>query len=145
MIRNYQEEHVANTKRDRNFRLCYLINGIAYGYMLLRLAGLLPASGSPMKLLSGIISMLAIINIVLLLAYTHWEEFKRESRVSFMVSLIIILCLLVTISMFTALPSANINYVSGVITGRIVVDVLNALCLTGLITLYPQFKERRDQ
>lgn len=145
MIKNYQEEHVANVKRGRHFRFYYACNAIACLWILLRLTNLFLAPNAFLRTLNGVVAGLAIINLVFLLANTNWEELQRETKVSFAVTLVITFCLLLTIGLFTPLTSANINYVSGVITGRIVAEIFFALCLTSLITLYPQFKERRDK
>lgn len=144
MMNNYHQEHIADKKRDRDFCSCYRWNAFASLFYLLNLFNVLPQAKGVFSLVEGGVAGAAIVNLSILLTLAYWTQMKREQKVSFVLTLAITMVLMVALGILLSRPSGNINYISGIIAGRLVGEFFTALCLTSLACLYPQYKERRN-
>lgn len=147
MMDNYKQEHIANKKRDREFRGEYLWNVFGSLFILLKLIHIIPSSGGALDIISGAIIGATFVNLYFLLGTTDWNQIRKDGRVSFVLAFVIISGLLITINLFDPLKQnglGNSHYAYGLVTGRIVSSMVYSLALTCSISLFPQYRERKE-
>lgn len=145
MINNYKKEHVANTKKDREFVISYLLNLAASLYFLCRaLVG--PSFISQLqpgwRLIIGILFGLLTVNVYFLLSRANWKAINRTDKVGIILTFLVVAALLIKADS-VSLTGNDYNFGTGF--GRGFVLALSALSIVEAIWLYRQFKERRNR
>lgn len=143
MINNYKEEHTMNAKKDNTFTISYIINFLACIYFLFQTIGLVKTTSlsSIWRVVLGVMVGIALLNVYYLISKCDWKKVKGQEKVGMIITLIIISVLLMKISDYRFNISDSYN--NGRDFGIGFVVAMKSFAFTGLIWLFPQFKERR--
>lgn len=148
MIDSYKQEHISSKKRDREFRNEYLWNVFGSLFILLKLIHVLPNTGGIFGAIIGAVIGATLVNLYFLLNATNWNQLSKGENVSFVLFFIVITCLSIAITFIAPIgknASGSSDYVYGIITGKIVYSMIYSLALTCTISLFSQFKERKEK
>lgn len=145
MINSYKKEHIANKKADQIFRISYIVNVIVAVVVLLQLGTFtIGVNNNVVKALGTLLVIVTYTNALILLNYTNWQAISSKSLMPLTWFIITVLELSIRVAQhYTAV--SNIHFFMGYLTGQLIGAVVIAFCLTCVIWLYPQFKERKDR
>ncbi|MBB1069590.1 helix-turn-helix transcriptional regulator [Limosilactobacillus sp. RRLNB_1_1] len=141
MMDNYKEEHRTNVHKQQLLNILYFINIAGCIYFLLQSNGIVYISVESEKwqIINNILLGLFSINIIYLISQSKWELMSWKRKIKILITLLIFSILLMKLD--SLVFHIGKNDLQDFATGFMV--AMKSFAFTGLIWLFPQFKERR--
>ena len=141
MINNYKEEHKTSVHNQRLLNILYFINIAGCIYCLLQSSGIIyiGVDSEKWRIINYILLGLFSINILYLISQSKWELMSWKRKIKILITLLIFTILVMKLD--SLVFHIGKNDLQDFITGFMV--AMKSFAFTGLIWLFPQFKERR--
>ena len=141
MINNYKEEHKTSVHKQRLLNILYFINIAGCIYFLLQSSGIIyiGVDSEKWRIINYILLGLFSINILYLISQSKWELMSWKRKIKILITLLIFTILVMKLD--SLVFHIGKNDLQDFITGFMV--AMKSFAFTGLIWLFPQFKERR--
>ena len=141
MINNYKEEHRTSIHKQQLLTVLYFINIAGCIYFLLQSSGIIyiGVDSEKWRIINYILLGLFSINILYLISQSKWELMSWKRKIKILITLLIFTILVMKLD--SLVFHIGKNDLQDFITGFMV--AMKSFAFTGLIWLFPQFKERR--
>ena len=141
MMDNYKEEHRTSIHKQQLLNILYFINIVGCIYFLLQSSGIvyISAESEKWRIINDILLGLFSVNIIYLISQSEWGLMSWKRRTKILITLIILSVLVMKLD--SLVFHIGKNDLQDFATGFMV--AMKSFAFTGLIWLFPQFKERR--